>query len=822
MGYAPDDSWAITSRGPYSKTTFRDGLGRTTSTSDSEGIFTTVRYDVMGQRWFKSYPFDATLGEVGEKQFFDGLGRVSAQSRAFRPTAGAVDQSGTCETPGACMVWTTYQYNGANTTVERASGEYPWTSRVAASFGSPDEQRLAAVMDSLGNTWQYTYGASGNLNSVLAPLSQGGRTYAYEPVTQFLKEETTGESGKTAFTRNAIGQVLTRTDARGVVATLGYDGTNGADPLGRLRSVTYQNGSADDVAQSWNNANNLETIGSPNGGAYTFVYDELNRVTQQTWSFNSRSYVTGYHYDANGCLDTVTQPTGRTLTMTCDTANRPTSVKLGNDFIVTVITYHPSGQVKSMTYGNGKVTDFVLDDRSRTKSITSGGVVELSYTYDGADNVKTMANGVVANSKLTMEYDWLDRLVTSYGPGQGAAAYDYDALGNRKFRSEGNTNHVSNYVYDTTTNRLTTATTESPAPSLKLTWDLPGRLASTSDGATYKYDARGKRVAKTDANGTTVYHYDAAGRVIAETTSNGDRLRDYVYVGNRLVAMDGCVDGATSPCTVERQWYHTDTLGSVLARTDATGAVVARLDYLPWGEQFNPPAVQGDRQYNGRVFDAGTGFHDYGARLYWPEIGRFVSADLTMGSPASPGTLNRYSYVLNNPYKYVDPDGREVKIAISRNVYSPNSITGTITVTSDVPGAGSFSGYTLETTHGGPNGKTDPIQPGTYEAFIHTYPEEKKRLNRVELKNVPHNRWIQIHEGNSPKDVVGCFAVGMTRDKDFVDGSKNALRSILSVIKNDGTGSISVTVDGDPKWITPTQQAGSPAATRSPRADHAQ
>lgn len=36
-------------------------------------------------------------------------------------------------------------------------------------------------------------------------------------------------------------------------------------------------------------------------------------------------------------------------------------------------------------------------------------------------------------------------------------------------------------------------------------------------------------------------------------------------------------------------------------------------------------------QYNGRVFDPGTGFHDYGARLYWPQIGRFVSADSVMG-----------------------------------------------------------------------------------------------------------------------------------------------------------------------------------------------
>lgn len=112
-----------------------------------------------------------------------------------------------------------------------------------------------------------------------------------------------------------------------------------------------------------------------------------------------------------------------------------------------------------------------------------------------------------------------------------------------------------------------------------------------------------------------------------------------------------------SACT-ERQWYHTDIAGSVLARSDSSGNVV-RFDYQPWGEPWTAPTTAvGDRQYNGRIFDSGTGFHDYGARMYWPEIGRFISVDPAEPNASEPTTFNRYAYVLNNPYKYVDPNGR--------------------------------------------------------------------------------------------------------------------------------------------------------------------
>jgi RHS repeat-associated protein len=75
------------------------------------------------------------------------------------------------------------------------------------------------------------------------------------------------------------------------------------------------------------------------------------------------------------------------------------------------------------------------------------------------------------------------------------------------------------------------------------------------------------------------------------------------------------------------------------------------------GYTYGETASARANQYNGRVSDTGTSFIDYGARMYWPQIGRFISADTAGPDLANPASFNRYAYVQNNPYKYVDPTG---------------------------------------------------------------------------------------------------------------------------------------------------------------------
>ena len=127
--------------------------------------------------------------------------------------------------------------------------------------------------------------------------------------------------------------------------------------------------------------------------------------------------------------------------------------------------------------------------------------------------------------------------------------------------------------------------------------------------------------------------------------------------------------GGTPTDLDQVQYYHTDAIGSVRAITDSAAQLVARYDYLPFGDEWLAPPVQDSRLFAGQERDPETDFDYFGARYFSANVGRFTTVDPVLNVDASlldPQRWNAYAYTRNNPLRLVDPDGRDSVPALWR------------------------------------------------------------------------------------------------------------------------------------------------------------
>ncbi|MGH1540720.1 MAG: RHS repeat-associated core domain-containing protein [Arenicella sp.] len=122
-------------------------------------------------------------------------------------------------------------------------------------------------------------------------------------------------------------------------------------------------------------------------------------------------------------------------------------------------------------------------------------------------------------------------------------------------------------------------------------------------------------------------------------------------------------------------YFHSDGLGSIVAASDENGDLIWRKQYQPFGAQIQGSDTSEETSFTGKQFDKDTGLTYFGARYYDPMIGRFTSTDPVgpLASESNPFFFNRYAYAYNNPYRYVDPDGR---MGILARIFSQGAAAG--------------------------------------------------------------------------------------------------------------------------------------------------
>jgi RHS repeat-associated protein len=147
---------------------------------------------------------------------------------------------------------------------------------------------------------------------------------------------------------------------------------------------------------------------------------------------------------------------------------------------------------------------------------------------------------------------------------------------------------------------------------------------------------------------------------------------------------------ATFP-TSTTTYYDKDQIGSSTLITAGNGWPVWQSTYLPYGEEYTPQIIDGEHyKFTGKERDTETGLDLMGVRYYSNAMGRFMTTDPLGGHPEDPQTLNKYSYVRNNPTTLTDPTGLDFYLQCKGNTDTcQGGHSGT--TTTDANGKSSFT-----------------------------------------------------------------------------------------------------------------------------------
>ncbi len=635
---------------------FYDGLGRTVESHsyESDGTFVVTKtvpfltvQDPETSVWRAatktSNPYRPSLGEqpVWTTSLTDSLGRGTKVI-----------------TPDGAVAKTEYSGNAVTVTDQASKQRRSVTNALGqlTRVDEPDVNNSLGTIEAPAQPTVYAYDTLNNLKTVTqtgTTLAQCGgtvsnctqtRSFVYDSLSR-LKSATNPESGFIQYSYDANGNLITKTDARGVVTTYG-----GYDALNRMAARNYtapanlpNYQAAPDVAYTYDDVNTpyskgkLTKVSSIVSTTENTQFDILGRVRSNKQTTDGTAYTTAYSYNLSGALISETYPSGRVVKNVLDNIGNLSIVQskktstAGYWNYAQHFSYTAAGGVSSMQLGNGKWESTTFNSRLQPTQIALGAVqngtdnLKLNYTYntpnvaDNNGNVKTQTITVpsigttaafVATQNYT--YDSLNRLkqATETIPNQTGwkQTFIYDRFGNRSFDESG----ASGSYATTTLNRGCPASGYNPngicdKKSVNPTiaagnnriildqegdsvndylFDAAGNTTQDANGKTFTYDGENKQTKVT--SGSSVmgeYSYDGDGKRVKKYVPSTGETTIFVYdASGKMVAEYSTVVASTADAKVS--YLTNDSLGSLRITTDANGIATSRRDFMPFGEEI--------------------------------------------------------------------------------------------------------------------------------------------------------------------------------------------------------------------------------------------
>ncbi|NEM91391.1 RHS repeat-associated core domain-containing protein [Galbitalea soli] len=358
-----------------------------------------------------------------------------------------------------------------------------------------------------GGVETFTYDDNGDQTSLSDAL---GRTtdFIYD-ANGHVAEETTPDLVQTTNTFNAAGAQTSETIAEPGQSAESSD-SNPPATVSRTESVTYPSTTYPaDPSVATDYDGNKTTLTFDAYGDMTSTKDAAGNTTKYgydttkgllTATVSARGVAAGSTTScappATGCTTYTHDAWGRVLI---------TTDPLGH---TTKLTYDADGDVLTSTDGDANTTTTTYDNDDRAVTVAAPTGTETTvYNDDGTSHSVTDLGA----HATTYTYDGQGRVSTVTDPDSKVTQYGYDADGNQNSLIDPN---------GTTTSSV---------------YDKAGELASvsytgtlTAHSVSYTYDAAGRRATMTDATGTSTYSYDNFGELVSYVSGAGTAV-GYTY-----------------------------------------------------------------------------------------------------------------------------------------------------------------------------------------------------------------------------------------------------------------------------------------------------